>query len=954
MRSNLKLFGLISLVLVLIFLSGCKIEPDPIKYNVSIQAPTQASLNVTGNSIGTKTVSADEQRSFLVTAGETLHIRINYTSSEKDYSVYQWNGAIKADELNASSTITNNTSISVIFKEKFTISFTAPTNSNITIFKNSSILKTIDAGNTDSITDWIGTEVSFSLVSPPDNHELNISSGGAEKTGRLSGFLEISSDDNVLLSTSLMPSVTLISPTNYSLIYKNGDQENSVLLQGETISIYVVSGSTLTVSVKDLDNQNFEITSWGGLSPNSTSTGEATINANTTIEVGVSQIPRILTISEPSPNAYVNVYEMSDLSGAILPGVFQDGLTTYSIGSGETVYLSPQDVPGSSFISWGSIISDSTESPLTLNMNATYAFTPAYLSTLVEPGIVYVSTAGLDASNANGSKGLPFNDIQNAIDSLATGEVRIAAGTFVIEAPIEMKQGVSLVGSYSVENHGANWSKPVFGSPTRGLGLEPSTIINLNIIGAGTSDNYLAVAKFSGGEFTNSTSVKGINFSYDSLSRSYVAGLLFENDASPTIAHCRIVSGEATQSSQGIRSIASSPKIQNSYVKAGEASSSIGIFNTGAIEVLSSEVHTSLGGSNTVGIFNNLASGAIVNNSSISSHGLNSSGFFGYSYGLYNISSATTITNNNIMAKGGGPTSSFGATLGTRALYESGSTSTITGNTITASESAFAGNGVAYYASSSPSLLINNQILIASGSSVAYGLYLVNSNIIIGGNSINTGRVTSSGGPVYGIYSSNSNPLILNNTIIGGDSGDTGESSYGIYMGSGSAIISNNIIFSKASRSPRYGIYSSTGAIKPKIVSHNAFFDLSTAWYAPQGTTGVYFVTQTSDFTTARTGIDESKMIGNIGEAVGADEPLWSTNSIFNGYASGDYTLNSSASNSLKTAGLDLTSSLIQSFIDQLGVVYSATSTAIFNLLLSDSSQKDRLSDNWSIGALQY
>lgn len=92
MRSNLKLFGLISLVLVLIFLSGCKIEPDPIKYNVSIQAPTQASLNVTGNSIGTKTVSADEQRSFLVTAGETLHIRINYTSSEKDYSVYQWNG----------------------------------------------------------------------------------------------------------------------------------------------------------------------------------------------------------------------------------------------------------------------------------------------------------------------------------------------------------------------------------------------------------------------------------------------------------------------------------------------------------------------------------------------------------------------------------------------------------------------------------------------------------------------------------------------------------------------------------------------------------------------------------------------------------------------------------------------------------------------------------------------
>jgi len=954
MRSKSILIGILSLLFILSVFSACQMEPDPIKYNVTIQAPSQASLTVTGNSIGTETVHADDQRGFLIKAGETLQITINFNSSENNYSVYQWNGATKIDELTASAVINSDTVISVIFREQFTISFTAPDDSGLSITKDSSTIKTIEAGNTDTVTDWIGTELYFTLDSLSANHEIVISSGDAEKVDRYSGTLEISSDDSVILSSSLMPFVTLVAPESYPIMYRVDDLESSLLSQGDTISVYIPSGSTLTASILDLDVHNFEVTDWSGLTPNSSSNGTRVINANSTIAIVVSQIRRTLSITEPSINAYVKVFESSDLTGSALTGTFQNGTTSYSIGSGDTIYLSAQNVADNSFISWGSTYNDSNESPLVLAMDADYTFTPAYLSSVVEPGIAYVSTTGLVDSEANGSKGLPFRDIQAAIDSISTGEVRIAEGTYEIEEPIEMRPGVSLVGSYSVENHGAIWSPPVFGSPSRGLGLDPTTNIVLEIIGAGTSTDYLAVAKFSGSEFTDETKIRGISFEYDSLSRSYVAGLLFENGASPTIEHCNIISGNASQSSQGIRSVTSSPTIKFSSIQAGEASSSIGIYNSGSIELVSSEVETSFGGSNTIGMQNNQATEVIVDNSSISSQGLNSSGFYGYSYGIHNIDSSSTIIDSNIMAKGGGPTSSFGATLGTRAIYENSSNSVITGNSIQSLESAFAGSGVAYYATNSPSVLINNQISTTSGASLAYGLYLSSSNMVVAGNVINVGRITSFGGPVYGIYSSNSNPLILNNSIEGGDSGAADETSYGIYLGSGSAVLSNNILYSKASRGPRYGIYSSTGTVMPKHISHNAFFDLTTAWFAPQGATGVYYVTQASEFTTSRTGLDESKMIGNIGEPVGTEDPLWSTTSVFNGYSSNDYSLNSGTSDSLKFGGVSLTSSLIQAYIDELGVTYSVTSLEVANLISYDLAQNERISDNWSMGALQY
>ena len=135
MRLKSGFLGMLSLVMLLslAFLSSCQMEPDPILHTVTIQAPSQASLIVTSSSIGTQTVSSDNRRTFSIIAGETLRLTVDYNSTENNYSVYQWNGATKTDELNASAVISNDTSISVVFREQFSITFTAPGDSDLSM-----------------------------------------------------------------------------------------------------------------------------------------------------------------------------------------------------------------------------------------------------------------------------------------------------------------------------------------------------------------------------------------------------------------------------------------------------------------------------------------------------------------------------------------------------------------------------------------------------------------------------------------------------------------------------------------------------------------------------------------------------------------------------------------------------------------------------------------------------
>ncbi|NCD06437.1 MAG: hypothetical protein EOL97_09980 [Spirochaetia bacterium] len=953
-RNYNQFFSAIILFIIVVFsFTSCLFSPEIEKFNVNVSAPIEANLVVKSSSIGTKIVPAGSQSSFIVNNDEEISISVDFLEVYDDFEIFQWNGASPNSDFSASTVISSDKEISVNFKKKFTITFTAPANSNLEIFKAGEKVQTVMASNSYEYTDWIGTELNFCLENIIENYEINIVEGNATKLDQLRGSLEISSDDEILLTSSLMPYIVINAPNDYDLTYAVNDEASKMVLRGDSIAEYIPSESILNVSIKDLDVDNYSVDEWGVLTATSNLNGVLLIDEDVSIDITISQLMRELEVTEPAYQAYVKVHGNRDLSDVALSGCYKDGKTIYSIGSGNTYYLSKQNVNNESFMSWGSDITDSIISPLELKIKSNTTSSPIYLSSVPESGIAYVSHNGFELPKANGSKALPFLKIQDAIDSIEVGEVKIACGTYNIEENIIMKPNVSLLGSYSVSDYGSIWTTPSFTTSSRGVGGDLNTTISLNIIEAGTSDNYISICKFSGNEFGANTKVSGINFSYDTLSRSYVSGMLFENGANPTIEHCNVISGMATNYSEGVRSLNSSPIFSHTIIKSGEASSSIGVYNTGSIKIKSSEIDTSQAANSTIGIYNSGAIDLLIEDCFVKSRGLNSDGFFGYSYGIYNLNSSSTIKDSLIEAGGGGPTSSFGITYGTRALYENNSTSSISNNTISALSSSFAGSGVAYYASISPTILINNKILIASGASAAFGMYLNNSNVVVAGNIIDVGRVLH-GGAIYGLYSYNSNPVIINNTIEGGNSGASDQSSYGLYLRSGSAIITNNIFFSKSSSGPRYGVYCASNSIVPKYVSNNAFFDLTTALYAPQGNTSVYHVTSPIEFTTSRTGIDLEKMVGNIGESIDNTDDNWTVSTIFTDYANNDYSINSNANSEIKNNGVEITSSLIQDFIDEIGAIYSESNVNISDSISKDMNENPRNSSKWSMGAIQY
>ena len=121
-----------------------------------------------------------------------------------------------------------------------------------------------------------------------------------------------------------------------------------------------------------------------------------------------------------------------------------------------------------------------------------------------------------------------------------------------------------------------------------------------------------------------------------------------------------------------------------------------------------------------------------------------------------------------------------------------------------------------------------------------------------------------------------------------------------------------------------------------------------------QGQISIFHVTNLSEFTKSRTGLDEDKMIGNIGESIEDVNPNWTQSTIFKNYEDDDYSLSESANSSIKTGGLEITSSVIQNFIDEISISYEASNTEIADWLATDMENKNRTSSHWSMGALQY
>ena len=575
--------------------------------------------------------------------------------------------------------------------------------------------------------------------------------------------------------------------------------------------------------------------------------------------------------------------------------------------------------------------------------------TTYFVSDVVEDGVVYVRNISSDTPN--GSRKYPYTDIQSAIDSLEKGEVRIEEGTYDINATLKMKPGVSLVGSYVVEHDGAIWKAAEDVTPVdRGATSAVTTYIVDKAIAAGTSEEFHAAILFSGADIGPDTCIKNIAVGFDDLSRTFVAAVDIKDSASPVIDSSILKGGKASDISCGLHISGASADLKNTVVESGEASTSVAVFNAAGrnLKLEHVTVDTANADNKSIGVYNYYSSSISIVDSSVMSKGLNSGGFFGSSYGIDNINSTMTISNSEIKAGGGGPTSNFGITIGTRAINDTRSTTIITDSDIRCLDSNFAGSGAAYYNDGSVVMIANSRLSNSNNSSVSYTVWSTNGDIALLGNVIEAGICDRSGGDTFGVYISSGKSMIMNNTIVNNNPGGS-YSAYGIYMNSGLVALANNLMTSKAHTCAGFGFYSNS--VVPEIVKNNAFFDLNTALYAPQGKTGVYYVTAPDDFDEVRTKLPAEKLSGNVGEKVGSDDPDWSNNTVFKNFDDGDYSLKATTNSSIREGGLIVDLELMNSILSDKA--FRIPAEILIDNLSVDRNGKER-KNVWSIGAYQY
>lgn len=170
----------------------------------------------------------------------------------------------------------------------------------------------------------------------------------------------------------------------------------------------------------------------------------------------------------------------------------------------------------------------------------------------ITSGIVFVSTSGNDSNQ--GTRDHPKQTIQAGIDLadslFATGEVRVAEGTYEINAQMDLKQGISLYGSYSSDFSSQDLSYCI-------------TFIYDNR----TSGDCISV---SGANISSSTVIDGFTIQGASTS-SGSAVCINLSSSSPIIRNNTLIRGTASTHSFGIGLSASSPLIYNTISYGGNA-----------------------------------------------------------------------------------------------------------------------------------------------------------------------------------------------------------------------------------------------------------------------------------------------------------------------------------------------------------------------------------------------
>jgi hypothetical protein len=261
-------------------------------------------------------------------------------------------------------------------------------------------------------------------------------------------------------------------------------------------------------------------------------------------------------------------------------------------------------------------------------------------------GVVY--TSALTGSDENpGTREFPFASINSAISQLdrvrGEGEIHVAAGTYLSDYPVVIKDGISLYGGYS----SATWDR----EPTVHLttirstydytlyfkaGVTEATIVDgFRIEASGEPGDHWAVYCFNASPtISNNWIIGGNTYDYSgAIIVKYGSPRIFNNelhggeasatwgihinDATPIICCNRINGGDANLGASAVYCIESSiATVRNNYIHGGTGDNTSGIsgYDNCSLIVCNNTIYGGVGASSSTGIINNSPGAIIVNN----------------------------------------------------------------------------------------------------------------------------------------------------------------------------------------------------------------------------------------------------------------------------------------------------------------------------------------------------
>ena len=255
--------------------------------------------------------------------------------------------------------------------------------------------------------------------------------------------------------------------------------------------------------------------------------------------------------------------------------------------------------------------------------------------------IYYVKPTGNDA-NSGTFWATAFKTVQKAINTISTGEIWVAAGTYYPDegpgltnndrsASFNLKSGVGIYGGFG--GFEADLSQRSWQTI--------KTILSGEIQRDGDStNNSFSVVQ---GDSVNSTAI----LDGFTITGGYTAGSgggLHNSYASPTIANCTIIGNWAQNTGAGIYNYVSSPTITNCTITGNMATTGAGMYNDVASPTITQCTFIrNLASDDGAGMCNNNTTANITNCSFIENKAGNSSGDKGG--GMYNYYGSPQVTN---------------------------------------------------------------------------------------------------------------------------------------------------------------------------------------------------------------------------------------------------------------------------------------------------------------------